>query len=104
MEMDQLKKEAEIFLNDFNDNVGNSSAGIASFIREDTTSDTWFFADSEDELMLIVSLLIKQVSEHLDKNMFEVLLHIQTKLAKVYEEDYEEYLKLVEELGEKLKD
>ena len=104
LELDTIRKEAELFLNDFNENIPQSIAGIASFIREDHTSDTWFFGDSPDELYLIYSLLIKQLAEHLDENMFESLLQIQTKLAQVYEDDYMEYVEKVNKLGQQLKD
>ena len=98
-EIKEVKKEAEVFLNEMNDNIGQSIAGLATFIRKDNTSDTWFFAETEDELYLTGSLIIKQIADYLDENMFEVILHMQTKLSQVYTEDYKEYVEKIQEFG-----
>lgn len=103
-QLTEVKREAEIFLNEMNDNIPQSIAGLATFIRKDNTSDTWFFAESEDELYLTGSLIMKQIADYLDENMFEVILHIQTKLSQVYTEDYKEYVEKIQEFGKQFEE
>lgn len=103
-QLTEVRREAEIFLNEMNDNIPQSIAGLATFIRKDNTSDTWFFAESEDELYLTGSLIMKQIADYLDENMFEVILHIQTKLSQVYTEDYKEYVEKIKEFGKQFEE
>lgn len=101
--IDRLKEEAQSFLNDFNDNIPQLTSGMGSFIREDETSDTWFFGDTEDDLALNYALLGMQIAEHLDVNMFDLLLNVQTKLAGVYTDEYIEFTKTLDDIEENLK-
>lgn len=102
LDMNKLKVEAEVFLNDFNNNIPNSMSGIGSFIRKDETSETWFFSETEEELKVNYALLIKQLAEYLDVNMFELLLEIQLKLTGVYTEEYMEFKELIDSIDDSL--
>lgn len=101
--VDKLKQEAQSFLNDFNNNIPQLTSGMGSFIREDETSDTWFFGDTEDDLALNYALLGMQIAEHLDVNMFDLLLNVQTKLAGVYTDEYIEFTETINKIDEQIK-
>lgn len=97
LDIDKIKEQAYVFLNDFNDNIPNSFVGAGAYINDNYENSSWFYGSSDDDLMLILSLLIKQISEEIDKNKFEVLLHLQTKLQRTYPEEYEEFVKMIEQ-------
>lgn len=80
------------------DQSDTAKAGIASVITKEQKAEMYSFGDSETlEVLLMVS--IKYLAEKDDMNLFEKLLSVQTRLAQVHPEAYQEYVKKIKELG-----
>ena len=95
----ELKQEAEKFLNEFNDNIPHATSGIGSFIREDEESDTWFFGETEQGLLLNYALLASQLADYLEVNVFDLLLDAQLRLAGVFTEEYDDFVKGISDMS-----
>lgn len=96
--VDKVKEAAGRFLNEFNDNLGQSSSGIGSFIRSDDTNETWYFADSEEHLITNYALIALELSNEMEVSVFDLLLNVQTKLAGAYPEEYMDFTNELERI------
>lgn len=96
--VDNVKEAAAIFLNNFNDNLTQSSSGIGSYIKNDDTNETWYFAESEEHLLTNYALIALELSNELEVSVFDLLLNVQTKLAGAYPEEYVEFTDALERI------
>lgn len=96
--VDKVKEAASIFLNNFNDNITQSSSGIGSYIKEDETNETWYYADSKEHLLTNYALIALELSNELEVSVFDLLLNVQTKLAGAYPEEYVDFTNELERI------
>lgn len=99
---EEIVEETRKALKKFHEEAPETLAGITTYIKNDETSDTWFYAEDKNDLMTLYLLLIIQLAEYLGENKFDLILSIQSRLAELEPDEYEEYFKKMQDIGEEI--